>query len=202
VLAVLARTCREKKSNFVQVKQVYKGRLGLLGSFQKLNAATAVAVAGQLRKQGLFIPKKAIEKGLAKAKWPGRFQIVQRRPTIVLDCCHNPGCCPILVKAFREKFSGKKALLVIGVSREKKISSMAKQLSPISKKVFATSAAYRALDKELVARAFKQQGKQVETVDGVKKAVKKAVSEAKANGVVLVTGSCFVVGEAMQLFSE
>lgn len=197
VLRVVRERCRGQNARLVVAKRPYAGKIGLLGAFQEWNAALAFEVALQLQKQGVVIKDGAVKKGIAKAEWPGRFQIVRRRPVVVLDCAHNPACCAALAEAFAKIFPGKKALLVFGVSSDKQVNGMAVSLAGVSKKVFATNAKLRAMPFEIIEKAFSGLGVELKRVAGVSNALKKALSEAGKGDIVLVSGSCFVVGEAM-----
>ena len=197
VLRVLKEKCGEWNAQLVVAKKPYAGKIGLFGCFQEWNAALAFEVAVQLQKQGVVIKDGAIKKGIAAAEWPGRFQVVRRRPIVVLDCAHNPACCAALALAFAKIFPGKKALLVFGVSSDKQVKGMAVSLAKVSKKVFATNAKLRAMPFEIIEKAFSGLGVELDHVPGVSNALKKALSEAGKGDIVLVSGSCFVVGEAM-----
>src|SRR5207245_2068501 len=63
--------------------------LNLAGPFQHENAAVAMAALERLRAQGWAIGEAAIRRGLKEVVWPGRFDIVMRRPLVILDCAHN-----------------------------------------------------------------------------------------------------------------
>jgi dihydrofolate synthase/folylpolyglutamate synthase len=202
VLEVFRKKALEKNAQFSIVGKPFSGGLGLLGSFQTWNAALALAVVAELQKQGVEIGEKAIETGLLKAEWSGRFEIVRQNPTVVLDCAHNPGCCFALANAFREAFPGKRAVLVFGASGNKNAERMAYFLSPITKKVFVTSACYKGMSLEKLADCFDSCCLPVEAVPGVENALEKALSSAESNDVILVAGSCFLVGEAMPFFSS
>ncbi|MEG1773752.1 MAG: bifunctional folylpolyglutamate synthase/dihydrofolate synthase, partial [Oscillospiraceae bacterium] len=67
-------------------------RLSLLGEHQLCNAAVVVETARVLRGAGWSIPDEAIRTGLAAARWPGRFELVQRDPIVLVDGGHNPQC--------------------------------------------------------------------------------------------------------------
>ncbi len=202
VLNVFREQCRKKNAKLVVVKKPFQGKLGLLGFFQRWNAATAIAAVKELRKQGFAVREKAIADGLEAVKWPGRFEVVKRKPAVVLDCCHNPGCAFVVAKAFREAFPGKKAILVIGVSSGKNIGGIAALLSPIAGSVIATEAKFRAMSAERIKKQFEKDGLEAAIVLNLPDAVKRAIGAAGGNGIVLVTGSCFVVGEAMPLFQN
>jgi len=202
VLRVLGKECKRKKSKLTTAQKPYKGKIALQGSFQQTNAAMAIAVARQLQKQGMKLSEKAIRNGLAAVRFPGRFDVVQRNPIVLLDCCHNPGAVLVFAKAFRQSFKEKKALLVIGVSSDKDIRQIAKTLAPLASSVIVTNAKIRAMQPEKIKREFERNGKKAIIVKGVKNAVRKAIAAAGKNGLVLVAGSCFVAGEAMQLWQK
>jgi dihydrofolate synthase/folylpolyglutamate synthase len=197
VLRVFEKTASGKKARLVVVKRPWPGALKLSGSFQAWNAALAAAAARELESQGIRVGGKAIAEGLASAEWPGRFQLVGKRPLVVLDCAHNPACCVVLSRAFRETFPGRRALLVFGVSKDKKVEKMARVLAPFAKKVFVTASKTRPMPLARVQKAFSSQGIEAKPFPGVKKALKKALAEANPDDIVLVAGSCFVVGEAI-----
>ena len=78
----------------------YKGlRLPLLGGHQLRNAAVALTTIDVLRQRGWHIDESAVRQGLAQTAWPGRFQVVRRQPTIILDGGHNPQCMVSLAAA-------------------------------------------------------------------------------------------------------
>ena len=196
-LSVIRRMCREKGSSLSIVQRPLLSGVGMKGLFQEWNASLAVAAVKQLKPSGFDIGKAAVEKGLSLAKISGRFDVVRKEPVVVLDCAHNPACCVALADAFRSGFPGKRALLVFGASDSKNVMAMAERLAEISKKVFVTGAKYRAMDTEKAAKMFEGLGIGIEIVEGVENAVKKAISCAKPDDIVLVAGSCFVAGEAL-----
>ncbi len=200
VLGIFRKKCREKNSKLVVVRKPFPGKLPLLGLFQQWNAAAAVAAVKELQLLGFAVDSKAVKHGLSAVRWPGRFEIVQGKPTVVLDCCHNPSGAFVLAEAFKQHFQKKKAVLLIGVSNDKKIRAMASALAAIARRVIATEASYRAMPAGLIKNEFERHGLESETVLPVKEATKKAIAIAGKKGVVLVCGSLFVVGEALPLF--
>jgi len=201
-LQVIRKVCRKKESHLSIVQRPLLEGIGMKGFFQEWNAALAVAAVKQLKLSGFVVEKPAIKEGLSLAKISGRFDIVKKNPFVVLDCAHNPACCVVLSTAFQYEFPEKKALLVFGASNDKNVIAMAERLVPISKKVFVTGAKYRAMSVEKLTRVFEGLGIEIELVAGVENAVKKAISCAKKDGVVLVTGSCFVAGEALDFLKK
>lgn len=96
--------------------------LRMPGRHQKDNAAVAVAVLRQLEQQGWSIPDQAIRQGLAQTQVPGRIQVVQTRPWVVVDAAHNPASFQALIDTLRELHpaaDGARRRLVFAVSRDK-----------------------------------------------------------------------------------
>lgn len=199
-LSVFRKICAEKKSKLLVIKKPFNGKIGLLGFFQKINAAVAIAAVYELQAQGISVSRNAILQGIAKTKWPGRFEIVQRKPTVILDCCHNPDAAVALAKAFKQIFPGKKAILAVGISSDKDAAKVVSLLSPIAKSAIVTEAAFRALPAEKIKKEFEKNRVGAIEIKRVKNAAKKAIKAAGTNGIVLITGSCFVVGEALKLW--
>ncbi len=172
-------------------------RSSLLGSYQAVNAAVAIGMMGCLRKKGFKIQRDAIRKGIALTRWPARFEVICRRPLVVLDGAHNPASCQVLVETFKAIFPGKRAVLVLGCSKDKDRPGMAGHLRKIIRTVIATRAdherAYRFSLKEL-KKLFLQN--QATVTASVRQAIRAAGELAGRQDVILVTGSLFVVGEA------
>ena len=173
-------------------------KLTLKGGHQVRNAALALAAIETLRAQGVNITERAIRKGLREASWPGRFEILSRRPLVVLDGAHNPNGAAALKEAL-SSLKKKRLILVIGIMSDKDIDGIMKELVPASDLVIATrpkgerSAALPAL-----MQAASRYGKPVAGVEAVKDACKKALSIASPADCILVAGSLFTVGEARE----
>ncbi len=170
----------------------------LLGSHQVVNAAVAIGVVEALRLKGVAIPPDAIRTGIEDASWEGRFEIVSRRPYIVLDGAQNRASANALAKAVRKILRYKKLILVLGVSKDKDIKGMLEELLPISDSVILTKSKVvaRALEPSKIKEYIK--GKDAILTSNVEEALEKAASIAKPEDLLLITGSLFVVGEARE----
>src|SRR5439155_14077719 len=105
----------------------------LLGRHQVLNCATAVAA---LRVSGLKFGETALRDGLTRTNWPGRFQIVAGKPTLVLDGAHNADAATQLAATVRAHFPGKRVRLILGVLRDKNYDEMCRILAPLAAEIF------------------------------------------------------------------
>jgi len=183
-----------------------KGRLGsyklsipLLGRYQLENAATAVAALEVLTGKGFNISRDSIISGLGQVSWPGRFQILSRRPLIVVDGAHNPDSARKLKQSLVQYFAFDRAILIIGVSSDKDVAGIISELVPLFNKVIVTRSRHpRAMSLEQLIAAFRRCGVEVQAVEAVSEALSLALSMTGARDLVCVTGSLFVVGEAIE----
>lgn len=176
----------------------------LVGRHQLRNVALAIAAAEELSKQGLAgITPESIEQGIRETHWPGRFQVIPARngwPEIVFDVAHNPAGAWALRSALSERYEERPLIFVFGAMGDKAISEMTEILFPLAQRVIATRPENpRAASSEEVVQAASRTGADIEEAAEVKAALQMARDAAGAGGVVVVTGSIYLVGEAMQL---
>jgi len=112
--------------------------LRLLGEHQAANAALAIATIAELRRQGWSISTAAIHQALAKLSLPGRFEIVSRRPTVVLDVAHNVASAEALVEVLDSSFSGENRILLLAATRDKDVRGIVRVLMPHFGRVVVT----------------------------------------------------------------
>jgi len=224
--SVISDICREKEAKVVQVgKDVtwrktggdlrhqslvidgrtnkYQGSIPLLGDFQLENAAVAVAALEILASAGFAISAADIAQGLARLKWPGRFHILQEHPTVLVDGAHNVASMKGLVNNIKEYFAHKRIILVFGTSCDKDIPGIVNELVPLSPQVIVTRTAHsRAAPLSTLAAEFSKRGIEPETRETVSEAISRALSLADRADIICVTGSLFVVAEALGYFSR
>jgi len=177
----------------------YKLSLMLLGHYQLENAATAVAALEVLAERGFNISRSSIISGLARAKWPGRFQILSRNPLLVVDGAHNPYSARKLKQSLEQYFDFDRAILVIGTSFDKDIAGIVSELGPFFDKVIITCSRHpRAAEPALVESEFAKHGVEAQVVDDVPSALPIAQALAGERDLICVTGSLFVVAEAIE----
>jgi dihydrofolate synthase/folylpolyglutamate synthase len=185
----------------------------LLGRHQLRNLALAIATAVELNIAGLRITPRDIERGIGETRWPGRFQRVcvpcpapglgragsEGSQEFVLDVAHNPAGAWALRSALSQCFEGRPLLFVFGAMRDKAIAEMAEILFPLAERVIATCAENpRSATAEEVRDSAARTGAEIEIAASVRDAIEAARRRAPAGAVVVITGSIYVVGEAMQ----
>ncbi len=180
----------------------YDVRIPLLGDFQLENAAAAVAALEIVGSAGFAISAADIAEGLAGVEWPGRFQIVQQHPAVLIDGAHNVASMKRLMSNIKEYFSDRRILLVFGTSSDKDIPGIVGELVSLSPQVIVVQARHsRAASLAVLAAEFSQRGIEVESGESISQALSRALSRADRTDLVCVTGSLFVVAEALDYFS-
>jgi len=175
-------------------------RLPLFGEHQVVNAATAYAAVLGLRMQGIEVGDKAVRQGFAFVEWPGRFEVVSKRPYVVLDGAHNEESARRLVQTVKERFPGRRVIPVIGISSNKNIPGILKALTPLAEAIIVTRFDNpRAADPEAIANIVKSKGKPVSLTPNTREALDLAHSLAGKEDVILITGSLYLVGEMRDL---
>jgi dihydrofolate synthase/folylpolyglutamate synthase len=176
----------------------------LLGRHQLRNVALAIAAAEELSRKGLRgISAQSIERGIRETQWPGRFQIIPAHhgwPEVVFDVAHNPAGAWALRSVLSERYEDRPLFFVFGAMRDKAISEMAEILFPIAQKVIATRPNNpRSAAPEEILQAGERTGAEIEPVSEVTVALERARRLAGGEAVIVITGSIYLVGEAMQI---
>ncbi len=172
-------------------------RIPFLGDHQAANAVTAYAALKTYQAGGYRLSEAAIEQGFAGAFWPGRFEIVQQQPPVVLECAHNRDSALKLKETVEQNYPGKKLVLVFGASEDKDIQGMLAELMPLVKELVAVKSFHpRAIDPDKLVEMAQKYGKEIDCIEDIPTAMDKALRLAGEGELVLVTGSIFVVAEA------
>ena len=176
----------------------------LTGRHQLRNVALAIAAAAELNRQGFAdITAQTIERGIRETQWPGRFQVIAARagwPEMVIDVAHNPAGAWALRSALSERYEDRRLIFVFGAMRDKAISEMAEILFPLADRVIATRPENpRAASAEEIQQAAVRTGVEIESVEDVETAVNQARALAGDKDVLVVTGSIYLVGEAIRI---
>jgi dihydrofolate synthase/folylpolyglutamate synthase len=177
----------------------YELSIPLLGQHQLENAATAVAALEVLAEKGLHISGDSITKGLAQVSWPGRLQVLSRRPLILVDGAHNPDSARKLKQSLEQYFDFDRAILIIGVSSDKNIAGIVSELVSLFDKVIVTRSIHpRAMSPAPIVAEFSKHGVEAQETDYISTALSLALTLAGGKDLICVTGSLFVVAEAIE----
>jgi dihydrofolate synthase/folylpolyglutamate synthase len=175
----------------------------LLGAHQLANAATAFATLQVAHQQGIEINLDSIQKGFAGAFWPGRFEIVQHAPPVILDCAHNRDSARKLCLTLDEYYPNKSVVLIFGASEDKDIEGMLEELMPKARDLITVRSFHpRAIDPDKLVEMAQKYKRPVHCVEHIPEAIDKALQSVDQNQVVLITGSIFVVAEARKYWEK
>ncbi len=172
-------------------------QLALLGDFQQENAATAIAALATLREQGhAWITRETVRAGLAQVTWPGRMEVLSRRPPLIVDCAHNPYSARMLVQSLQKWFPETRWVLIYGASNDKDIRGMLAALLPISEHLIVTRSYHpRAASPYSLADQCVALGKGAEIAINPARALEQVQPHLKPGVGILATGSIFLVAE-------
>ncbi|MDP2920982.1 MAG: folylpolyglutamate synthase/dihydrofolate synthase family protein [Candidatus Omnitrophota bacterium] len=218
---VIRKACQEKKAKLCEIgrgikysivssderRQVfnlegpgysYKDlEMNLIGAHQAENASLAIGMLKSSDK--LNIGETDIRNGLKRAAWPGRLQIIQKDPYVVLDGAQNPASISALMESVKALFRYKKLICVFGISSDKDIKGVCNILDKSCDIIILTKAKdnQRAADIPALKENFQNFRPDLEECPAIDKAVQKALSLAHKEDLILITGSLFIVGDAM-----
>ena len=166
--------------------------LPLVGTYQPYNALLAVTAAEILRDKGWTIDGAAIRGGLAAVSWPGRFEILSRKPFFVLDGAHNPQGIRATAESLRTVFPGKPVVFLMGVMADKDLDGMLPALRPFDGRfVCVTPDNPRAMMAQELARHICAAGMNAEACGTIRQGASRAIHLAGENGVVCALGSLY-----------
>ncbi|MBW2992682.1 bifunctional folylpolyglutamate synthase/dihydrofolate synthase [Candidatus Woesearchaeota archaeon] len=192
-LEVIKNICKKRNSTLYIIKVNKNVKTNLKGSFQLINASTCLKTVDILRNLDIEISDCAVSRGLSRVIWPARMEFIYRN--ILLDCAHNPAAIKALAKEI-EKLKYKRLIVLTGILKDKDIEQMINILNPLVHHFIITQPCIdRASNPKKIARYVK---KDCTTIHDVKEAVEFARSIIKKDDLLLITGSIYTVGEAMQ----
>jgi dihydrofolate synthase/folylpolyglutamate synthase len=179
-------------------------RISLLGRYQVRNACTAVTVAEHLHRKGWAISEEALRSGLRDAHWPGRLELLQKDPVVIVDGAHNPQGAEALMEAMANLFPGRKFRIVVGVLADKDYTASIDIAAPHAEKFYAvTPPSYRALSSQELAEVIRHHsGVPVQPFDSIPAAIGAALQEADKQDILCIFGSLYQVGDVRSYFGR
>jgi dihydrofolate synthase/folylpolyglutamate synthase len=183
-------------------------QVALPGRHQVENARLVVLAVEQLRKRGLRICDEALREGLARVRWPGRLEWVEGRPRLLLDGAHNPAgvrALRVYLEEVRSAECGVRSdpasniVLLFGAMRDKAVAEMADLLFPLAAAVVLTRPPQkRAATTQALAQLTGHLNHRIIEREDPSAALAKSRELAGPHGIVVVTGSLYLVGAVKQ----
>ncbi len=170
----------------------------LLGDYQLHNAATALTALQALRARGWDITDEAVENGLAKTRWPARFEVLGREPLFLLDGGHNPQCAEVVAENLQKYLGDEKLVILTGVLSDKDYKAMMRSVLPHAKEFLCvTPDSPRALPAEELANVLRETGARAQSFDDIPTAVHAALQTGEP---VLAFGSLYMAGDLRKAY--
>ena len=181
--------------------------LHLAGMYQRCNMLPVLDGVDVLRKRGWDIPEEAVRDGLANVTWPGRFEMLSRRPPVLVDGAHNPNGIEALIQNLQDPYSptaGMRLLFVVGIMADKDVPEMLRLLSPHAAGfIMETAPSERAEPaQELRAQAGRYYAGPVMTAPSIQDALGMALRLAGDDTAVVCCGSLYQIAEIREYFGK
>ncbi len=178
-------------------------RISLLGMYQPRNAAVVLEAVDALRAGGMSIDEEAVKRGLEKAKWHARFEVISNEPLVIFDGAHNPQGIEGAVSSI-ERYFDEKVYVLTGVLADKDYEVIASTLARVAERAYTiTPDNPRALSAEEYAEVLRAKGVSARAAGSISEAVSLAYDEARADGVPLVClGSLYTYGDVTKAIEQ
>lgn len=223
VMDVLIKACGEQKSglNIAQPELVsdvefsterqkftYKEfkniEIGLLGSYQLINAALALEVILTLQKAGVEISNHAVFEGMKAARWNGRFSVVNKNPLFFIDGAHNEAAAIRLRESLELYILGKRIIYIIGIFSDKEYNKILSHTLPLAGEIITITIPEneRAMSALELAKAAKKFHPRVTAADSLQEAVEMAFLLAGEDDAIVAFGSLSYLGKLTEIVQD
>lgn len=216
IMQVFRKTAGEKHAQLLEVRRpeidmiasdargaefVFRGQkahINLAGDHQAENACLALSGIELLRGRGYDLPEETCLEGLEKAIWPGRLEWLS--DNLLIDGAHNPHGAKALHAFVKKYLSGRRIVPVIGMMKDKDVEGCIALYADLAKEAVATQVDYpRAMPHEELRNLLISKGMNAVSESTIPAALERAREIAGEDGIVLVCGSLYVVGEVRLL---
>ena len=175
----------------------------LLGEYQLVNAKTALAAIKELSMMDIKIKRDSIYKGINNVRWPGRLEVISKKPTILLDGAHNIQGIQSLKQAIKKYFKYNKLVLVMGVLKDKQVIEMCETIMPMVDIIITTTPdSDRALSSKELGEISATYCKDVIVSYSINDAYIKAMDMIGNGDLLIFCGSLYMIGHIRTLIEE
>lgn len=182
----------------VKAKDEYRNlTIQMTGTYQVMNLLTALCAVETLIEEGVIISRDAVYEGFRSARWPGRFEVINEKPFIILDGGHNIQGIEGIVSSVKKYFPNRKAKIICGILRDKEYDTMLDMLTEIGDEFITLRAnSDRALNEKEIKEILISKGKRAYAMSNISEAVDNTVALAKEDDIIIFCGSLHMIGEA------
>lgn len=185
-------------------KNTYTINLPLLGEHQILNLGVALnTIEALFEIENIQLDKNLVEKSLEDVKWIGRLEVLERKPTILIDGAHNIAGIKALRKNVQKYFKYNKIYLLLGILADKQVKEMIEEITPMAEKVYAlTPHSERAELSEDLKIEIKKCNSNVVSMENYEEAFLSALKEADKEDLILISGSLYMIGDMRKIITN
>jgi len=179
-------------------------RKQVLINYEKLKELFGAGSYAHMRNSHKEWIEAYIRDGLKKATWPGRLQIIRTNPNIILDGAQNLASMSALISSIKGIFKYKKLICVFGISSDKDIKGVSGILDAAGDIIILTETKYnpRAEKVSKLKGYFQSSRPGIQEIKDADEALSEAIKIADKEDLILVTGSLFLVGDALNYFKN
>ncbi len=190
------------ESSSVDSLEGRKIEIGLPGTYQKRNLATALSTVAALEGTSFYPQPEDVVSGLKDSSWPGRFQLLEEDPHFLVDGAHNEAAIEVLVEElelYRNlRPEGRKIRVVFTALKDKNLEGMLAKLGSVADELYLTELDHqRAFPLEALTERAEKLDLNFKVVDSPREAFKIVRKEAEPADLIPVTGSLYLVREAI-----
>lgn len=192
------------KSSLERQSFHYKGyrdlTISMVGKYQLENAALSVCAMEELAKAGFPVKERAVYKGLLQTSWPGRFQILEKKPLFIADGAHNRDAAVRLAQSLQFYFTNRRIIYIIGILRDKEQDEILRVTCPLADQILTVpTPGERGLPAYDLACMVKEYHDNVTATDSVQEAVELAYLLADKETVIIAFGSLSYLGNLINV---
>lgn len=192
-MAVPAKSSPGKqKFSYQDVKDI---TISLMGKYQIDNAVTVLETLKVLKEKGFSIPEKAVYQGFSEAAWPGRFELLCKKPVFIADGAHNRDGAKRLADSVRFYFTNRRIIYIMGILRDKELEEIIKCTCPYAEQILTVpTPGKRGLSSYELACEVQKFHANVTALDSVEEAVELGFLLADKDTVIVAFGSLSYLG--------
>lgn len=180
--------------------------ISMLGQFQIENAVLAVETVMALVRCGFSVPEEKLRRGLLETRWPGRFDVLAKRPLFIADGAHNEDAAKKLAESIRFYFTNRKIIYIMGMLQDKEVDKVIRNTFELASHIITVTppAGDRALPALELAQAAREYHNAVTAADCVQEAVEIAylLTGKDKDAVIIAFGSLSYLGELMDVVAH
>ncbi len=186
---------RQRRNDADETSRSIAVSLPIPGEHQIVNALTAVAALDLLA-----VNDEAIASGISQARWSGRLERIPGSPEILLDAAHNPAGARTLARFLEQHERGRTIHLIYGAARDKAVDEVAGVLFPRADRVILTrSQVKRSARPRTLLELVDHHHPAISVAPNLSEALSEARSDCAADDLIVIAGSVFLVGEAVEM---